>query len=61
MNPREALLGQQEERLLEVQLACPDITRVCDLARAFIDLVRNCRGAFVLAWTARRSWTLADR
>ncbi|MET8331967.1 transposase, partial [Streptomyces sp. NPDC005181] len=50
MKPREALTGQQEERLLEVRLACPDSTRACDLARAFTDLVRNRRGAFVLEW-----------
>ncbi|MFD3997142.1 transposase [Streptomyces sp. NPDC058583] len=50
MRPREALTDQQEERLLEVRLACPDITRACDLARAFTDLVRNRRGSFLLEW-----------
>ncbi|MET8537469.1 ISL3 family transposase [Streptomyces sp. NPDC005065] len=48
--PRESLTDQQEERLLEVQLACPDITRACDLTRAFTDLVRNRRGSFLLEW-----------
>ncbi|MFE4959835.1 transposase [Streptomyces sp. NPDC056653] len=50
MRPRESLTDQQEERLLEVQLACPDITRACDLARAFTNLVRNRRGSFLLEW-----------
>lgn len=50
MRPRESLTDQQEERLLEVRLACPDITRACDLARAFTDLVRNRRGSFLLEW-----------
>lgn len=50
MRPRETLTDQQEERLLEVRLACPDITRACDLARAFTDLVRNRRGSFLPEW-----------
>ncbi|MET7636953.1 ISL3 family transposase [Streptomyces sp. NPDC005078] len=50
MRPRETLTDQQQERLLEVRLACPDITRACDLARAFTDLVRNRRGTFLLEW-----------
>ncbi|MFF3691598.1 ISL3 family transposase [Streptomyces sp. NPDC002187] len=50
MRPRESLTDQQQERLLEVRLACPDITRACDLARAFTDLVRNRRGTFLLEW-----------
>ncbi|MEV8311994.1 transposase [Streptomyces flavidovirens] len=44
------LTDQQEARLLQVRLACPDITRACDLARAFTDLVRNRRGSFLLDW-----------
>ncbi|MFF2519432.1 transposase [Streptomyces sp. NPDC058086] len=38
------------DRLLQVRLACPDITRACDLARAFADLVRHQRGYLLLAW-----------
>lgn len=44
MRPRETLTDSQNERLLQVRLACPDITRACDLARAFADLVRHQRG-----------------
>ncbi|CAL9329990.1 ISL3 family transposase [Streptomyces sp. enrichment culture] len=40
----------QDERLLQVRLACPDITRACDLARTFADLVRNQRGYLLLEW-----------
>ncbi|MFD7840784.1 hypothetical protein [Streptomyces sp. NPDC059761] len=50
MRPRETLTDQREERLLEVRLACPDVTRACELARAFTDLVRNRRGSFLLEW-----------
>ncbi|MFJ9683906.1 ISL3 family transposase [Streptomyces sp. NPDC101194] len=50
MRPREALTDSQEQRLLEVRLACPDITRACDLARAFADLVRHQRGYLLLEW-----------
>ncbi|MFJ9011914.1 hypothetical protein [Streptomyces canus] len=31
-------------------LACPDLTRACDLARAFADLVRHQRGYLLLRW-----------
>ncbi|WP_189971013.1 hypothetical protein [Streptomyces violascens] len=41
---REDLSTKDEERLLQVRLACPDITRACDLARIFHDLVTNRRG-----------------
>lgn len=50
MRPRETLTDSQQERLLEVRLACPDIARACDLARAFADLVRNQRGHFLNEW-----------
>ncbi|MFE5940822.1 transposase [Streptomyces sp. NPDC056470] len=50
MRPRETLTDQQEERLLEVRLACPDITRACDLARTFSDLVRNRSGFLLNDW-----------
>lgn len=32
--PRDTLTESQEERLLQVRLACPDITRACEVARA---------------------------
>jgi hypothetical protein len=50
MRPRETLTNSQDRRLLEVRLACPDITRACDLARAFADLVRHRRGYLLLEW-----------
>lgn len=50
MRPRETLTASQQRRLLEVRLACPDITRACDLARAFADLVRNRRGHLLNDW-----------
>ncbi|WP_406841512.1 ISL3 family transposase (plasmid) [Streptomyces sp. AHU1] len=50
MRPRETLTDSQDERLLQVRLACPDITRACDLARAFADLVRHQRGYLLLEW-----------
>lgn len=48
MRPREALTESQEERLLQVRLACPGIARACDLARVFADLVRHRRGYLLL-------------
>ncbi|MFF3565402.1 ISL3 family transposase [Streptomyces sp. NPDC002574] len=48
--PRETLTESQDERLLQVRLACPDIARTCNLARAFADLVRHQRGSLLLAW-----------
>ncbi|MEV7863955.1 hypothetical protein AB0O86_35530 [Streptomyces hirsutus] len=50
MRPRETLTESQEQRLLQVRLACPDITRACDLARTFADLVRHRRGYLLLEW-----------
>ncbi|GCB53143.1 hypothetical protein [Streptomyces sp. NL15-2K] len=50
MRPRETLTDSQDRRLLEVRLACPDITRACDLARAFADLFRHRRGYLLLEW-----------
>ncbi|MGW0771090.1 transposase [Streptomyces sp. NPDC002676] len=50
MRPRETLTESQDRRLLEVRLACPDITRACDPARAFAELVRNRRGYLLLEW-----------
>ncbi|WP_258308847.1 ISL3 family transposase [Streptomyces sp. NWU339] len=51
MRPRETLTESQDERLLQVRLACPDITRACDLARAFADFVRHRRGYLLLEWS----------
>ncbi|MFG2424824.1 transposase [Streptomyces sp. NPDC048448] len=50
MRPRETLTESQNERLLQVRLNCPDITRACDLARAFADLIRHQRGYLLLEW-----------
>ncbi|WP_405531063.1 transposase [Streptomyces canus] len=50
MRPRETLTESRNERLLHVRLACPDITRACDLARAFADMVRHQRGHLLLEW-----------
>ncbi|MFE0372757.1 ISL3 family transposase [Streptomyces tendae] len=50
MRPRETLTESQDERLLQVRLACTDITRACDLARTFADLVRHRRGYLLLKW-----------
>ncbi|MCZ0996559.1 ISL3 family transposase [Streptomyces noursei] len=50
MLPRDKLTDSQEERLLGVRLACPDITRACDLARAFAELVRHQRGFLLMQW-----------
>ncbi|MFH8681619.1 hypothetical protein [Streptomyces lydicus] len=50
MRPRETLTESQEERLLEVRLACPDIAHACDLARTFADLVRHQLGHLLLEW-----------
>ncbi|WP_327358066.1 ISL3 family transposase [Streptomyces sp. NBC_01304] len=50
MLPRGALKPREEEQLLKVRLACPDITRACDLARAFHDLLQHRRGHQLLEW-----------
>lgn len=47
---REDLRPKDEERLLQVRLACPDITRACDLARTFHDLVTHRRGHLLMGW-----------
>ncbi|MFD3560218.1 ISL3 family transposase [Streptomyces sp. NPDC058686] len=47
---REDLRPKHEERLLQVRLACPDITRACDLARVFHDLVTHRRGHLLMDW-----------
>ncbi|MFJ5974455.1 transposase [Streptomyces sp. NPDC093060] len=50
MRPRKTPTDSQYKRLLEVRLACPDIRRACNLARAFADLVRHQRGYLLLEW-----------
>ncbi|MFD5492255.1 transposase [Streptomyces sp. NPDC127091] len=50
MQPRDTLTKSQDQRLLQVRLACPDITRACDLARAFAALVRHRGGCLLLEW-----------
>ncbi|MCW7986565.1 hypothetical protein XF35_14970 [Streptomyces platensis subsp. clarensis] len=41
-------------RLLDVRIACPDIARACDLARAFAELLQH-RPGFVLAHWIRQA------
>ncbi|MFI8243415.1 transposase [Streptomyces sp. NPDC085866] len=50
MRPRKTPTDSQYKRLLEVRLACPDIRRACNLARAFADLVRHHCGYLLLEW-----------
>ncbi|MFE3270828.1 hypothetical protein [Streptomyces sp. NPDC059215] len=50
MRSREKPTELQDERLLQVRLACPDITRACDFARACADLVRHRRGYLLQEW-----------
>ncbi len=50
MRNRERLSTQEIEQLDQARLACPDIARACDLARAFTDLVRNRRSQLLPAW-----------
>lgn len=47
---REDLSTKDDERLLQVRLAYPDITRACDLARTFHDLVTYRRGHLLMDW-----------
>ncbi|MEU9015166.1 transposase [Streptomyces sp. NPDC048479] len=50
MRNRDRLSAEEIEQLDQVRLACPDIARVCDLARSFTDLVRNRRGQLLSDW-----------
>ncbi|MFD3760867.1 ISL3 family transposase [Streptomyces sp. NPDC058622] len=50
MRPQDTLPLELERRLLEVRLACPDIARACDLARAFAELLRHRRGFLLTEW-----------
>lgn len=57
MRPRDTLTDSQEKRLLDVRLACPDITRACDLA----DLLRHQRGQLLWNGSARPNRTPPNR
>lgn len=61
MRPRESLTDSQDKRLLEARLACPDIARTCDLARAFAELVRHPVGTCSWTGSARPRPTLRNR
>ncbi|WP_427164087.1 transposase [Streptomyces sp. C1-1] len=50
MRPQETLTESQDERLLQVRPACPDITRARDLARAFAHLFRHQRAYLLPEW-----------
>ncbi|MCM2416655.1 transposase [Streptomyces sp. RKAG293] len=50
MRPRDTLTELEEERLQDVEIACPDIARACDLARSFHDLLAHRRGHLLLEW-----------
>lgn len=50
VRPQEKLTESETEQLDPIRLACPDVTRACDLARVFQDLVRNRRGHLLLQW-----------
>ncbi|MET9611046.1 hypothetical protein ABZZ17_39215 [Streptomyces sp. NPDC006512] len=44
LRPQDTLPPALERRLLDARIACPDIARTCDLARAFAELLRHRRG-----------------
>ncbi|MCT9094254.1 transposase [Streptomyces sp. ASQP_92] len=50
MLPRGALKPGEEDTLLNVRLACPDIARTCELAWTFHDLLQRRRGLQLLTW-----------
>ncbi|MGW8955765.1 ISL3 family transposase [Streptomyces sp. NPDC055709] len=50
MQRRDRLTAKEEEKLLAVRLSCPDITRACDLARTFHDLVSHRHGELLQNW-----------
>ncbi|WP_053666415.1 transposase [Streptomyces sp. MMG1121] len=53
MRTRDRLSTKEIEQLDQARLACPDIARACDLARAFTDFVRKRRGQLLPAWIRR--------
>ncbi|GKQ40728.1 hypothetical protein ALMP_72510 [Streptomyces sp. A012304] len=48
--PRTQVIERTRHRYEDIRLACPDITRACDLARACADMVRHQRGYLLLEW-----------
>ncbi|MFD9573468.1 ISL3 family transposase [Streptomyces sp. NPDC059982] len=50
MRPQDTLPPDLARRLLDVRIACPDIARACDLARAFAELLQNWRGFLLTEW-----------
>ncbi|MFE1925957.1 hypothetical protein ACFW91_25745 [Streptomyces asoensis] len=61
MRPRDALTESQDERLLQVRLACSDITRACDLTRTFADMIRYQADTFWWSGFGRPSRTHRSR
>ncbi|MFD4610016.1 transposase [Streptomyces sp. NPDC058440] len=50
MRPTGTLTEREQNRLLDVRIACPDIVRAYDLARCFHDLMTNRLGALLHDW-----------
>ncbi|SDT83372.1 Transposase [Streptomyces sp. TLI_053] len=50
MRPTGTLTEREQDRLLDVRIACPDIARAYDLARCFHDLMTNCLGTLLHDW-----------
>jgi hypothetical protein len=53
MRNRERFSAQEVKQPDPARLTYPDIARARDLARAFTDLARNCRGRPLSAWIRR--------
>ncbi|WP_051816793.1 transposase [Kitasatospora sp. NRRL B-11411] len=50
MRPTGTLTDREQDRLLDVRIACPDIARAYDLARCFHDLMTNRLGTLLPDW-----------
>ncbi|MFF4921223.1 ISL3 family transposase [Kitasatospora sp. NPDC001261] len=50
MRPTGTLTEHEQEKLLGVRIACPDIARAYDLARCFHDLMTNRLGSLLPEW-----------
>ncbi|WP_051817351.1 transposase [Kitasatospora sp. NRRL B-11411] len=50
MRPTGTLTEREQDRLLNVRIACPDIARAYDLARCFHDLMTNRLGTLLPDW-----------
>ncbi|MDX3635823.1 ISL3 family transposase [Streptomyces europaeiscabiei] len=57
MRPRDGLSREEQDRLDEVRIACPDIATACDLARVFTGLVRDRRGHLLTTWVREAETT----